>query len=182
MDDFFRKRENAIINFYRSEKRCFVKRSEIHSIGLFAKDTIYENEFITFYPGVLLTSPVHRDYCVEWKEFPTKKNSSVYFLDPFIPGVDLSVGCAHLANSCHPSMRRPFNVANAEFVWRKTYPYIALHAKNCTINEDSEILIDYHWMLTYTVPLFCSCEICCAEKFDDFVRGPEHKSSVLNLK
>jgi hypothetical protein len=181
MEDFSDSNYLFFKTYYESEKKCFIERSQLHNLGCFAKTDISENEFITHFPGHRITSPLHYEYAIEWRSSAAPDAVS-YFVDPFMIHSDLSIGCGHLINSSHPALQPPFNEPNCDFVWRSKYPYIAIYSKDVYIRKGTELLLDYHYMLTHRVPLVCSCDICDYEKFDDFIRKPYDECRLVEGK
>jgi hypothetical protein len=160
--------ERITIELYnQAESKFTVRRSPLHGFGLFAKEDIYENEFITYYPGPLVSRPLFRRYAIEWRD--AKDSSLIYYIDPFVPGTFLSAGCGHLVNSSHPFLPAPYNEPNCELVARNRPPWVSVHAKNGIIEKGTELLVDYHWMLTFACNLSCNCQTCITEQYHGIV-------------
>ena len=149
-----------------------VKPSPLGGLGLFAARDIEEYEFITWFPGTLVSQPIHYMYAINVSK---RVNGKPSFLDPFILGTDLSIGCGHMSNSSHPALPAPWNEANAEFVEYNKHPYVSIHAKNGIICKGDEILVDYHFLLTHRFGLLCNCTECSVGYLDLLVR--EHTNA-----
>ena len=163
--------EQYIRNFYASFTHLKINKSSIPGAGLgvFANGFIARGTAITHFPGRLVNMYKNVHYPMEYtlhKLHPDYDKVKMLYVDPFVPGTDLSIGCGHLINSSHPALKLK---KNCDFYSNQEHPWITVFASE-DIPDGKELLADYHHMLTYRMKLKCKCRRCRAEKYDALVQ------------
>jgi len=160
--------EMYIRDFYANFTHLKIQKSSIPGAGLgvFANGAMQRGEIVTDFPGRLVNMYKNVLYPLEFKLNKYNADSDKFdslYLDPYVPGTDLSIGCGHLINSVHPALK--FKKKNCDFYANDKHPWISVIALK-DIPDGTEFLADYHHMLTHRLDKKCKCKVCKSEKYD----------------
>lgn len=168
--------------FSTIDSRIEARRSPLHRNGVFVKRgmTIPAFTVVTYYDGIkelynhLNTSPAptSRVYCVRVGKFTINAQNLV---DCSGEETKDLVPLAHLINSCHPALPKDYRTPNCKFICVDVVSEdengVMANVKEVsvmttkTLESDEELLVDYHWILSYhtyykATLLVCNCSLC----------------------
>lgn len=170
--------------FFNIDNRIEVRNSALHGKGVFVKSNEKVEAFrlLTYYAGtreqfshksqLLSPAPTSRKYTIRCGKILW--NADILVRSSQKDNALAPTPFAHLINSSHPNMMYPNSSPNCKFFPVKVIsedkrknPSIRVGVMSTkTLSENEELLVDYHWNLSYVTfsndnqLLECGCRLC----------------------